>query len=398
MDNDVETESFLSGRKIAFAGKLGGMTRREAIQLARRCAGTPVAVDDSDVDLIVIGADELPLDEDVLLEPSVREAAAQGQLEIISETELWQRLGLVDEFADRDIRRLYTPAMLADLLGVPVTVIRRWHRRGLIVPAREVNRLPYFDFQEVSTARHLAQLVSSGASPAAIERKLEQLSRFLPEADRPMTQLGVIIEGRDILLRQGEGLIEPGGQLRIDFDTQEKFCDSPTTEAGSPAVLSFEDFVGQIATAEELLKCAAAAEERGELAIATSLYRAALAAEGPRPEICFQLAEVLYLQGNIEAALERYYMAVELDENYVEARANLGCVLAESGDLELALAAFRGTLLSHHDYPDVHYHLARTLDELGDRDEAESHWRIFRDLAPDSPWAEEASRRLNCSD
>ena len=83
-------------------------------------------------------------------------------------------------------------------------------------------------------------------------------------------------------------------------------------------------------------------------------------------------------------------MAVELDEDYVEARANLGCVLAETGQRELAVAAFEGALRYHPDYADVHYHLARTLDELHRRDEAESHWRAFLAQAPDSPWAEEA--------
>ena len=82
-------------------------------------------------------------------------------------------------------------------------------------------------------------------------------------------------------------------------------------------------------------------------------------------EICFQLAELLYRQGDASAAMERYYMAIELDEDYVEARANLGCVLAETGRHDLAIAAFEGALAYHPDYADVHYHLARSLDERG---------------------------------
>jgi tetratricopeptide (TPR) repeat protein len=89
-------------------------------------------------------------------------------------------------------------------------------------------------------------------------------------------------------------------------------------------------------------------------------------------------------------------MAIELDEDYVEARANLGCVLAQTGQLDLALAAFQGALAYHNDYPDVHYHLARTFDELGRTEEAERHWQEFLTLAPNSPWSEEARQRL-CS-
>ena len=119
-----------------------------------------------------------------------------------------------------------------------------------------------------------------------------------------------------------------------------------------------------------------------------------MAAAGPDPEGCFQLAELLYRQGDLGAAPASYYMAIELDENYVEARANLGCVLGELGQRDLAAAAFEGALRYHPDYADAHYHLARTLDEMGHRRTAEQHWRRFLSLAPGSPWAAEAEERL----
>jgi tetratricopeptide (TPR) repeat protein len=87
-------------------------------------------------------------------------------------------------------------------------------------------------------------------------------------------------------------------------------------------------------------------------------------------------------------------MAIELDADYVEARANLGCVLAELGQQELAAAAFEGALQRHGEYPDAHYHLARILCDLSRAAEAEPHWRAFLELAPESPWADEARRRL----
>ena len=139
---------------------------------------------------------------------------------------------------------------------------------------------------------------------------------------------------------------------------------------------------------------AAALEENGQLAEAADMLRAVMAATGPDPEACFQLAELLYRQGDLAGARERYYMAIELDEDYVEARANLGCVLAESGQRELAVAAFEGALRYHGGYADVHYLLARTLDEMGRRDEAEGHWRTFLAMSPDSPWAEAARARV----
>ena len=99
--------------------------------------------------------------------------------------------------------------------------------------------------------------------------------------------------------------------------------------------------------------------------------------------------------GILSAARERYYVAIELDEDFVEARSNLGCVLAEQGDLALAEAAFRGALEFHPDYADAHYHLARLLDHAHRAAEAARHWQLFMNLAPASPWADEARDRMS---
>jgi len=274
-----------------------------------------------------------------------------------------------------------------------VAIIRRWRRRGLIVPAREVRRLPYFDFQEVATARRLAELLAAGASPESIEKKLAALRRYVPGVERPLAQLSVIIEGKQILLRQGDGLIEPGGQLRFDFEAAEKEP-APITPLPEPLEAEEAPATGAPPSPEQMTRMAAELEEAGQLDAAAEMLRAAMAGGGPTPEGCFQLAEWLYRQGDLTAARERYYMAVELDEDFVEARANLGCVLAELGQRDLAEAAFRGALAYHDAYADVHGHLARLLDETGRDDEAKTHWRAFLDLAPDSPWAAEARHRL----
>ena len=397
---EQETVGVLQGKRVAFVGKLASMSRRAAAQMARRQGAIVLEKADASAHLAIVGENELPLPEgnalDDWFDQPTRQAVERGTLEVISETQLWQRLGLVEP--QPDIHRLYTPAMLARLLGVPLAVIRRWHRRGLIVPAREVRRLAYFDFQEVATARRLAELLAAGASPRVIERKLATLARYLPGIERPLTQLSIIVHGKEILLRQGDGLLEPGGQLRFDFDAWDDNVVAQVPPPPTADVAEMSDLSGPIALPtepDELCRLAAELEEDGQLAAAAEMYRAAMAAGGPNPEICFQVAELLYRLGDLSAARERYYMAIELDEDYVEARANLGCVLAETGQHELAVAAFQGALRYHPDYADVHYLLARALDETGRSAAAEEHWRAFLELSPDSPWAEEGHARLS---
>ena len=397
---DDQSPKRLQGWRVALVGKLAGMPKREAARLLRQHGATLADRPDASVRLVVLGEAEpflsAAMDPEDLLDDDAREALGRGDLEVITETQLWERLGLAD--LPKEIHRLYTPAMLAELLGVPTAVIRRWHRRGLIVPVREVRRLPYFDFQEVLAARRLAQLLAAGMTPQAIEKKLAALSRCVPGVQRPLAQLSVIVEGRDILLRQGEGLIEPGGQLRFEFDA------AKTATAARPAVPNAAGVsasptrppAGAVPVAsEDLARAAAELEEEGQLDAAAEMYRAAMAAAGPTAPLCFQLADLLYRLGDRGGARERYFMAIELDEDFVEARANLGCLLAESGQFELAVAALEGALAYHPDYTDAHYHLARVLDALGRHDEAQTHWLAFLESAPDSPWSQEAQARLS---
>lgn len=392
----------LRDRRIVFIGKLGSMNRKNARELVRKHGGTVADKVDDSVNMVVIGADQFSVEQhDELLEDNVVAAAANGQMEILSETQLWQRLGLVD--SDIEVGQFYTPAMLAQLLELPISTIRRWHRRGLISPTRQVHKLPYFDFQEVASARRLAKLIASGAAPQQIESRLSKLASLYPDLQRPLSQLSVIVEGRHVLLRQGQGLLEPGGQMRIDFDAlAEQPNESPDSQPsvlsiGNPDSLPADDLksLDQFATPAEFIQLAIEQEDAGEAELAIQTYRSQALAFGSTPDVCFRIAELLYQIGDLAGARERYFMAVELDEAFVEARANLGCVLVEAGEPELAISAFEGALLHHSEYPDVHFYLAGVLDQVGRTEDAVTHWQHFLDLAPKSPWAEEARDRLS---
>ena len=296
--------------------------------------------------------------------------------------------------ASIEMSSLYTPAMLAEVLGAPVSSIRRWHRQGILVASQCVRRLPYFDFAEVSVAQKLVQLADAGCSLRMIDRRLDRLAKLLPESPRPLADPRVVVDGRRLYLRRGDDLAEPGGQLLLEFE-----ADSDEPAQTGPAVLAF-DSAHPAANAtrgvlDDLRQEALDFEEAGDLPRAADAYRGLLAASGPSAEINFALADVLYRQGDLTAARERFYAAIELDEEYVEARFSLGCVLVETGDLELAAAAFQGTLAFHADYADAHFHLARVLERLHRKTGAVEHYAAFLSLAPDSPWASAARDRLS---
>ena len=406
-EQNDSTSTPLTDRVVYFVGKLGGFNRKEAKKVVKEQGGICIEQIDESVDLIVLGADELPFSNELeFLPESIRQRAGEGKVEILEESAFWQRLGLIDQslIESEEIRRLYTPAMLAEILGVSVRTIRRWHRAGLIKPVREVLRLPYFDFLEVSSARKLAQMVAAGMSPTTIESKLQRLADLVPGVHRPLAQLSIIIEGKELLVRKDDELQEPGGQLRIDFDSMDEAKVESSSEIEPlevieiptlkfPSLDTSSNSEGQ-QTPEELMRWAASLENVGDLDGAIEVYRSRLFSYGPDAETNFQLAEILYRLGQVAAARERYFAAIELDESFVEARANLGCVLAELDQPDLAIAAFLGALEHHPDYSDVHFHLARTYDRVGFYTDARNHWERFVSLAPNSPWAEEAKLRL----
>lgn len=387
----------LSGLRVLVVGRLASITKRETPKVLKRFGALVFQNLTDEVDLIIVGAEEAPAEEGWLTRE--RKAAIDaGKLRILSETELLLQVGLLDPEAAQ--KRLYTPTMLAEVLGVSVAEIRRWHRLGLIVPRREVLRLPYFDFEDVAAAKRLAQLLEAGASPAEISRKIEELEKYAPGLARPLAELAVVVDGKQLLIRHGHQLRETTGQLRLDFGPEpiEGHSGSAEIIAMQPflAAVSSSTDAGQLARPdrEEQLREALHHDEAGDLKSSANCYRAALAIGGPSATVCFQLADVLYRLGDLGGARERLFMALEIDENFVEARANLGCILMELGEKELAIAAFEGALTHHGDYPDVHFFLARALDEKGQHDNARPHWQRFLELAPASPWSEEARERL----
>ena len=134
------------------------------------------------------------------------------------------------------------------------------------------------------------------------------------------------------------------------------------------------------------------------LSEAAEALRAVLQAQGPTAQVVFMLAELLYRAGDLTAARERYYAAVELDADHLEARSSLGCVLAELGEHELALAALDGVLRQQPDYADAHWHMAGVLHDVGQKLDSQRHLRTFLALAPESPWATMARERLGAAE
>lgn len=297
--------------------------------------------------------------------------------------------------------------MLAQVVDVPLAAIRRWLRRGYLQPVTqgedESHGPDYLDFTQFGVAKLLASLLSSGASLHRIDQLVSELTEAFPDLDQPLIELPLVVDGGKLLLHHEDAFAEPHGQRLMGFD-------KPTAEESQNT---------EVAVVAYPVEPPPAYEPDGiddlrlhiydhlgdaDLTASIDAARRVLVHPDATAEDQFVLGELLYRTGDLSAARERYYVALEIDELYVEARVSLGCVLADLDEIDLAIAAFEGVLSLHEPYADAHYHLARLLDRQGQEELAREHWQRLIEVSPggenssgmttDGPWLIEAKNRL----
>jgi len=379
----------LAGESVTFTGTLASMTHRQGLQLVERHGGRPMGHVSGQTTILVVGEEGWPLEPDG--NPSVKltlakELQEQGKpLRILAESDWLNFLGL-QEHLDR-MNREYTPAMLSQMLDVPVGMIRRWHRVGLITPIRQVYRLPYFDYRQVSSIRKLMELLDSGVPLHRLQQSVERLAEFGGE-EFSLDQLQLLAEDRTLLYRDDKSWIDSiTGQRLLDFDP-------PETESISD---DFEVVSGRVQdhwTPDEWFAEGCRLSESGEIHEAVEALRMALIDAPHRAEWHFVLAELLYRAGNLPGAVERYHVAVSLDHEYIEAWVQLGCTLQQQGEIRAAEDALKIAIDLHPDYPDALFHMAELLHQAGRTREALPLWQRFLELDQRGPWSETARMRL----
>lgn len=395
MDRLPETNTSLQGIRVKVLGRLAAMNLAELREHLKARGMILHMGGPEGVDWIVLGENSILSSDEAELDSLVKEALANlpsEKPEVMWESELWRRLGLVN--TPRGVRGLYTAQMIAQLLHVSVPAIRRWHRLGLLVPTQVVCRVSYFDYQEVVRAKALCQLASRGVTSRKLLRNWVRLAEKSPFFREAFRRWPIILKGDEAFFREGEHLIDFQGQLCLEFPEVEI-----QTGAEDRSIISLPEILARqipekARNVQELLALAETCEEEDDLHEAIEAYRLALAIGGPQADICFRLAEVLYRIGDRHAAKERYFMAIELDNNFAEAYVNLGSVLNELEETHLAIAAYQGAIAIHPDYADAHFLLAQTLEGLGRRQEATIHWQRFLELVPEGPWCEVARAHL----
>jgi tetratricopeptide (TPR) repeat protein len=361
MSDTVTEAATLHGQRVAITGRLATMPRAQVIRLVRERGGIWCPSVNRTTTMLVVGQEGWPLQADGRLTTKLQRArslAKSHRIEIVSEGCFFDRLGV--EAPGGALRRV-SLSTLSDLLKVPGQRIRRWIEWGLVQPCETVEGIPHFDFRQVSWARTLCDCLQAGVPIAKLRRSIEQLRDWLPDADESLTRLAVLEKDGRLMVRIQVGLVEPSGQRTLPFEEEEPGGPSTVPLAASPQ------------TASEWFSVGYEKETAGDYVEAEAAYRQALALGDPEARTCFNLANVLYAQGQKPAAAERYRQAVELDPADADAWNNLGTVLEELGEREEALAAYQRSLGINPHGAEALYNLAELLEQMGRSFEAKGY-------------------------
>lgn len=375
-------EFSLQGRHVALAGRLASLTRAQALKLIASRGGTYSPTVTRRTSAVVVGLGGIPLESDGRVSRKLQRAAEIQRLghplDVLREDEWLDRLGLHD--GPGTVRRRYSLDQIAALLKIPAGKVRSWIRVGLIEPAEDREGVSCFDFGQVASLKRLDELTQAGVTSARLRRGLSQLATWLPEATESLTRLD-LFDRRRLVIRGDDGaLADPTGQRLFEFAVPPE-C----------AAVRYEE---RPLTADELFAKGVSLEQGERLEEAEEAYRNWLGQFGPDSEVTFNLANVLYRQGKVAAAVERYRQAVEIDPDSADAWTNLGSVLAELGRHEESLAATRRALRVDPSNGNALYNLADTLDELGRTAEARAYWEQYLAQDNEGPWSEYARGRV----
>ncbi|PYU83345.1 MAG: hypothetical protein DMG50_08505 [Acidobacteria bacterium] len=280
-------------------------------------------------------------------------------------------MGATDRFSPEEVQRI---------LGLTGKQLDYWDRLRLVSPRKEQGNR-FYSFRDLISLRTIKQLIDQGVPANRLRRALAALREKLAQVHRPLSELRILSDGKDVVVESEGARLEPlSGQFVLNFETRE-LGEKVRVMVGPNA----DDW---LATALEY------DAEENTRAQAIEAYDHALSIDPQKVDALLNCGTLCYEEGNLKKAAEYFMRALQVDPENALAHFNLGSVLEEVGRLEAARLHLRNAVRLDPSYPDAHYNLAFVCEELGARNEAQRHWQAYITLDPSSPWCGYARQRL----
>jgi DNA-binding transcriptional MerR regulator len=286
----------------------------------------------------------------------------------------------------------YSLPEAARFFGITPARLRYWERNALVRPSAGQADAPAFGFRDLVCIKAILVLLDHGVPLRRIRRTVEAVRERIPELDQPVAQLRVWIDGSErVVVRYGDALYEPSGQMVIDFALSPARPDdvAPLRPPGVPAAEPDPE------TALEWFERGCRLDARPEtFDEAAAAYRSALTADPDFADAHCNLGAIHHQRDQRDAARACYEEALRCDASHVEANLNLAGILEEENRCEAALSHYKAALRADPLRTDAHLATALLYEKLGVHRRAREHWRRYLQCAPAGAWAEIAKKRV----
>jgi DNA-binding transcriptional MerR regulator len=284
---------------------------------------------------------------------------------------------------------LFTARDVAKLLGLTTARLRTLDRSQIVSPTGNRNGKRCYTFQDLIALRATHGLLEQQVKPRDVARAIVALRRTLPRVTRPLQELRIVSDGRNVVVRADGAAFEPvSGQLVLDFQVNELRDDVVR-------LLRPDTLKTRARTAYDLYsKASTLDEDPATFDEAEGLYRRAIELD-PQLAIAYtNLGNIRFRRSDERGAEELYRRALEIDDRQPEAHYNLGYVLLERGDARRSVPCFQRALDADPRFSDAHFNLAMAFEQLGERGKARPHWKRYLEIEPTGTWADIAKQHL----
>ncbi len=278
-----------------------------------------------------------------------------------------------EQYSRSDVRRKF---------GVTERQLQSWERQELLASAKT------YSFSELVAIQTLIKLRENRIQPRQIGEALAALRRKLDWVKEPLSELRIVSDGKRIAVHlPGEKMEAISGQILFDFD------------AGGLANLKSLPEKKRSATrlrdSETWFQKGLDLEESGApVEAAVEAYRQALELNPQAAGALVNLGTICYRQRKFAEAETYYRDAVAADPDYPLAQFNLGNLYDEQNRVGEAFAHYRRALQLNPGYADAHFNIALLCERSGDALKAVHHWKLYLKLDQSGQWAEIARRQL----
>lgn len=291
---------------------------------------------------------------------------------------------------DDAMSAFYSRREVCRLFGYSEARLRYWDRTRFIEPSGNFAGRRYYTFQDLISLKAAKGLIDDGIPMRRVRRTVEALRASLPRLCRPLSQMRIVSDGNEVVVRAPEGSFEAlTGQGVLDFHVdsfREEVVRVLRPQQPQPAV--------QRAAYTHYLDGCRLDENEETLAQAAQAYLEALRLDPTMANAMTNLGNVRYRMGDIAEAKRWYHQALRLDAGQSEAWYNLGYLHFELGELQSALESFQRAVQADPGFANAHFNLAMTLEELSRKREASTHWNIYIELEPCGEWTDIARHHL----